>query len=189
MWEPLITTGNRAQSERWQAVGFLSAAFQGPSGPALWLSSSCHIVTLSSVHIPEHSGTYMWPIIQNAHPRVDHGFSFRNTSLRQCSHGYSLPNQPPSHGEGWSLLPSSFTWRPQSQMTPLWGSASIFPLYQGSQRMLQGWNTTPVFHIWPHYPCLHRHPLYHNKLIHSLMSLVAQTVKNLPAMQETPFDP
>ena len=57
-------------------MGFLSAAFQRPSGPALWLSSSCHIVTLSSVHIPEHSGTYVWPVIQNAHPRVDHGFSF-----------------------------------------------------------------------------------------------------------------
>lgn len=40
--QPLRIPGIRAQSERWQAMGFLSTAFQGLSDPALWLSSSFH---------------------------------------------------------------------------------------------------------------------------------------------------
>ena len=182
MWEPLTTTQDtwdQSPVREMTGHGLLVHYFPGPQWSCLVTFFFLPWVTLPSVHISEHSGTYVWPVIQNAHPRMDHGVSLWNTSLSQCSHGYSLPNQPPSHGEGWSLQPSSFTWGPQSLMTPLWGSASIFLLYHGSQKIIQGWNTTPVFCIWPHYPCSHRHPLYHDRLIHSFMSLVAQTVKTL----------
>lgn len=196
MWEPLTTTQDtwdQSPVREMTGHGLLVHCFPGPQWSCLVTFFFLPWVTLPSVHISEHSGTYVWPVIQNAHPRMDHGVSHWNTSVSQCSHGYSLPNQPPSHGEGWSLQPSSFTWGPQSLMTPLWGSASIFLLYHGSQKIIQGWNTTPVFCIWPHYPCSHRHPLYHDRLIHSFMSLVAQTVKTLvtesflPASWGIPF--